>query len=462
MLRVRSSRIIANSSSEEFSGEIDIDGAKIVAVRTSTSSASEASELVDLLDLGDRLVTPAFVNSHTHCALSSLRGRVGDATAGNVVEDLFYRFESKLTAKDVRAFARMGAWENLLNGVGLVWDHYFFGEALAEGIRDTGLSAVVAPTLQDLGGPGAGRYPSELQATETLHGSADPGLFVALGAHAPDTVSDDLWQRIFEASKQLGVPVHSHLAQSLEEVERLKERSGKLPYSHLLDLGAGEVEALFAHALYVRDEELQRASERHHLVWCPYAALLFGFPARPDHWARAGASWTIATDCAASNDSFNVAKELRLAAGGRTLGVSFGSEYQRFLSGNTDASSVQSHRDETYADIPFDCSARGLLHHVWEGAGSLHAGFRAGEIAPGALANLAVWDTHSPVFWPAENPLRSIVFGDVSSALTSVFVAGKRIGDERPLSSFLAGLPEYRAHREEASARLEEVLERIS
>ena len=38
-------------------------------------------------DYGDRLVTPAFVNAHTHVNLSALRGSVGSAVArGNMVE----------------------------------------------------------------------------------------------------------------------------------------------------------------------------------------------------------------------------------------------------------------------------------------------------------------------------------------------------------------------------------------
>ncbi len=62
-------------------------------------------------DLGDALVSPAFVNAHTHNAMNPLRG-VGAAEElkVNVVERLFFRIERAFQPGDVRAFARMGAY----------------------------------------------------------------------------------------------------------------------------------------------------------------------------------------------------------------------------------------------------------------------------------------------------------------------------------------------------------------
>lgn len=55
---------------------------------------------------------------------------------------------SSLTEQDVDAFARLGAYDCLLSGTTCVWDHYYFGEAIAKAARSVGLCAVVAPTLQ--------------------------------------------------------------------------------------------------------------------------------------------------------------------------------------------------------------------------------------------------------------------------------------------------------------------------
>ena len=61
------------------------------------------------MDLGDRLLAPAFVNSHTHLAMVAFRGLLSSATLkGNVVTELFFNLETHLTPEDVYAFACMG------------------------------------------------------------------------------------------------------------------------------------------------------------------------------------------------------------------------------------------------------------------------------------------------------------------------------------------------------------------
>src|SRR5690606_21095883 len=141
---------------------------------------------------------------------------------------------------DVHAFARMGAYEALLSGTTTVWDHYYHGHALGHAIRDVGLTGVVAPTLQDLSGPGASHTERAIAATVAIAEDtelADAGIVVAVGPHATDTVSDSLWSRVVSLATELRVPVHVHLSQSVEEYLRSIERHGVSPIQHLEQLG---------------------------------------------------------------------------------------------------------------------------------------------------------------------------------------------------------------------------------
>lgn len=458
--RIASDHVVHGSGPEQTIGPgvVTIEGATIVAVE----APGEVSDGAPLLELPHHLLAPAFVNAHTHVALHALRGLVGSAASGNVVEDLFYRVESSMTAADVRAFARMGAWESLLSGVGLVWDHYFFGEALADGIADTGLAAVVAPTLQDVSGPGAGHVERALDATLALAEDARPTIFAALGPHATDTVSAELWARVIALSDRHDLPLHAHLAQSVEEVARAQERHGRSPLGWLRGLGVLEAaRCVFAHALYVDRAELDALEDRHALVCCPYAQLIFGFVARVDEWERAGCTWTVATDCAASNDSMSLRKELRFAAGTRTLGVAFSGAHERFLAGEGDADAVWAERQARWAAFDAIAEPRGLLARVWETAGGLHPGFQAGVIAPGALANLVAYDLEHPTFWPGKDPLTALVLGDVDGAIDAMWVGGEEIGERGDFARSIRRSERYAAHRQEASERLEALLAQL-
>ena len=156
-------------------------------------------------DLHDRLITPAFINPHTHLAMSFFRGLSGcELTKSNVISDFYFHIESKLSREDVLAFSRMGAFESLLLGVGMVWDHYYYGEQIAQAVSEVGLSAVVASTLQDVSGPGKTRLEENWQSTIDINSQKweRKGVYSAFGPHATNTVSDSLWKRISNLAEE--------------------------------------------------------------------------------------------------------------------------------------------------------------------------------------------------------------------------------------------------------------------
>ncbi|HEX6242522.1 MAG TPA: amidohydrolase family protein [Polyangiales bacterium] len=417
------------------------------------------------VDLGDRLVTPAFVNAHTHLALSFLRG-VPAGVRNNLVEDLYFHFESKLTAEDVRAFSRMGAYESLLSGVGFVWDHYYGGQAVAEALLDTGLAGVSAPTLQDLAGPDKHGADAALEATLAIAREAryrDAGVFAALGPHATDTVSPALFRRVAELAAQERLPVHLHLAQSYDELVRLEKREGRSPLALLLREGVLQraPHVVMAHALFSSEAELRTLDhDRHTLVFCPSSQLQFAFPAAVPLWSALGCRWAIATDCASSNDSMNLQKELRLAAGAASAAVTGSIGYSRFLERGRiqDAEETWQRRREDNARFAPHADSERLLGRVWHEPGSMHPGVLVGSIEPGALANLAIWDPEHPAFWPSDDPLRALAFGDTTQALFALYVAGKAIGTPGDFVHSIISTGAYRDARREAQERLRKLM----
>lgn len=414
-----------------------------------------------VLDYGSALITPAFVNAHTHLTMNFMRGRFDDLTAsGNAVEQLFFRVETQLEAADVRAFTRMGAYECLLSGVATVWDHYYFGEAVAQGLRDVGLPGVVAPTLQDLSGPGLGK--AEQGLSETLAIARDAalaraGIYAALGPHASDTVSAELWARLAQLAQQHGLPLHFHLAQSPEEVERVAERTGGSPVELLERAGVLAQPRVMAHGIYLSLAQAQRATAGPGwLVFCPASQTQFGVPARIDEWLAADVPFLVASDSGNSNDGLNVQEELRWVAGFRALSSSYGPAFADVLAqgGAEPARRVGLARAQAVARSSRLSDADYLLRKVWDDAGALHPAFRTGTIAPGALANLAVWDLDSPSCWPATAPLRALAFSNLSHALRQLIVLGEPRGTEGWFGSSLVNSQGYRDARREADERL--------
>lgn len=413
-------------------------------------------------DLGSLLVAPAFINAHTHLAMVGFRGLVGNASLrGNVVEDLFFRLESKMSAQDVRAFSRLGALESLRHGVARVWDHYYFAESIAAGFCDVGLRAVVAPTLQDLGGPGVAQLDAQLEATETLTAArwSERGIHAALGPHATDTVSAALWKRICAVAGRLDLPVHAHVAQSVEEYERISERHDASPMQWLEHLGvlAQAPHLLAVHAIFVTSRDLLRLDPRRHtLGYCPLSQLQFCFPAHVPSWQEAGIPWIVGTDCAMSNDAMNVQRELVHVAGIRGFGPTSSAAFAQFRrEPSLDAARrVDAERTAALDALGVLAEPATLLASVWSAPGRMHPAFTAGVIAAGAEADLLVLDPKHPCLWPGTDLLRALAYCDTSSALHGLMIGGAwRIG----LGQVDAWLQrdEHREATAEAEARLE-------
>ncbi|MGB0679722.1 MAG: amidohydrolase family protein [Polyangiales bacterium] len=421
---------------------------------------------IPLTDFGDRLLTPAFVDAHTHLALVALRALPAEhATCRNMVEQLFFRHEARLTAADVRAFTRLGAYECLLHGTGLVWDHYYFGEAVAAGMADAGLSAVVAPTLQDRSGPGQGRAEAQLAATEALTTATwrARGIWAAVGPHATDTVSAALWQQAIQLAERQGLPLHAHLAQSPEEYLRAQEERGCSPTAWLERIGAlaADLPQVFAHALFCDQADLARLGPRHCLVFCPFSQAIFGFPAPVASWAMRGLRWVVATDCAASNDAMQVQKELRMVAAQVSQRLVFHPNYGDFVRGGSEAEqqarvvAIAGQRQQLRAAHTALTRADALLQTVWERPGSLHPAFRAGSLRPGALANFVVWDRHAPGLWPLHQAQHALAFGQPSQAIYALVVRAEPVGTPGDVGRSLRCSAAYRETVQEATERLQ-------
>ncbi len=443
-----------------------MEGGRITAIEAPAAAQVRArKDNVPLLDFGDHPIVPGWVSGHAHLAMAPLRGIASRASQrGDVVADLFFAIESRLTPEDVRCFSAVGAYEALLAGVTEVWDHYYFGDQVAAALADVGLPGVVAPTLQDLGGPGLTSPDEVLGATERIAGSrhlADSGIHAAVGVHAADTVSPALFGEAAAAARRLGLPVHMHYLQSHAEVLALAARGEPAPKR--TDLLLERVEGLrvvLAHCLFATDHEVARLTEAGAtLAYCPWSQVQFGFLGPLAAWRRARGGVAFGGDTVASNDAVDPGRELLAAISDAALAVSYGVERRAHAEGKAgtgEAGTAERLEAARARSVPAESDALDLL------------GSALGFDLPGGPRGLVVGAPASFVVLEARHPAvgfdvpltRLLLHGSLTSAIHQVFARGNPVGEAGHLVSSVLDSPGYRARRDEARARSRALLNR--
>ncbi|NBO37241.1 hypothetical protein EBU99_01525 [bacterium] len=469
-LTVGSKRVLLHSPDKGWSIEpaiLQIDGNVMRNIKTHPN----AEQITATSHwFADDFITPGFVDSHTHLALNFLRGRVAaEQTAGNLVEDLFFKLEEQITAADVGAFTRMGAFECLLSGTTFVWDHYYHADAVADAMTQVGLTGTVAATLQDVSGPGKNEWEKSLTFTQALHGSeyhARLGVFAALGPHATDTVSEDLWRRVLDLSEHSALPIHTHVAQSPEEFQRIQSQYGCSPVDFLRRAGVLDAacQKHFVHMIYVSQKDFAYCKRDDiRLIACPHSQLIFHFPAAFLDWWRNGLKWSVGTDCAASNDTLRVQSELRTLATWPMASVGLSSEFSEFRRCATpiQAQGLSALRHSIANECAEHLQEQKLFNVLFFGAShGQPAHPKAAGFTAGSLANLTVWNWDDPVFWPGQAPLHSLIFSDIQPAMKGLMTLGRWRGTIGDVRRSILSSSDYKAARREATERLNALLNR--
>lgn len=208
---------------------------------TCPSAVVEASyQARDTIQLPHHLVIPGLINAHGHAAMSLLRGFADDLPLKPWLEEHIWPAESKHVSEAfVRDGTELAVAEMLLGGTTCFSDMYFFPEAAAEVIEKAGLRAQICIPVMDFPTPWATGPEEYLKKGELLleQYRKHPRIRMALGPHAPYTVSDETFVALKKVADKHRCPIQVHLHETAFEVTSSQDTLSKRPTERLLHLG---------------------------------------------------------------------------------------------------------------------------------------------------------------------------------------------------------------------------------
>ncbi|MDD1675993.1 MAG: amidohydrolase [Methanomicrobiales archaeon] len=265
------------------------------------------------------IVLPGLVNTHTHAAMTLLRGFADDMQLAEWLETKIWPMESHLTGEDVYWGTRLACLEMIRSGTIAFNDMYFFMKDAARAVKESGMKAVLSYGFIDLGD--ADRREKEIQATEEFviftKNLANPLIRPAVGPHAVYTVSRDSLRWLAEYSGQEKIGIHVHLSETEKEVEDCRSQTGMRPPALLDSCGILTPRTIAAHGCWLDQEECALLGQKGvHVSHNPQSNMKLAVNRAmpyPDLVA-AGVNITLGTDGCASNNSLDLFATMKTAA----------------------------------------------------------------------------------------------------------------------------------------------------
>ncbi len=365
------------------------------------------------VNLPTHAVTPGFVNSHTHAAMSLFRGVAEDLELNNWLQNYIWPLEGKWVSPDfVRSGTKLAFAEMIKSGTTCINDMYMFPDAVGEVARETGMRASLGMIVLEFPTAWA-QMASEYidKGIELYNMFKDDNLVsTVLAPHAPYTVANNTFDTIAMLSQQYNLPIHMHVHETAEEVSNSINEHGVRPIERLNKLGLVNSRLIAVHATQLIDEEIALlAQAKSSVSHCPKSNLKLASGICPiSKLLRNNVNVALGTDSAASNNSLNMLEEMRIAsllAKGSSL-------------------------DATVASVQ-----EVLRMATINGAKCLGLESSIGSLEVGKNADVAAINLDSLSSVPIYDPVAQIVHSATRNQISDVWIGGNRVLDNHALTS---------------------------
>jgi len=396
-------------------GAVAVSGDSVLAVGPE-AELRKACPATQVVDCCGKVLMPGLVNSHTHVAMTLMRGLADDLRLDVWLQGYMWPVEREFVSPDfVRLGTQLGCAELIRTGVTCFADMYFFEGNVAKATAEAGMRAVLGQSVLKFPAPDAVSFEDSLSAAREFielwkgHKLITP----SVAPHAPYTCTPEILRATAHLAAEFDVPLQIHIAETALEVENMRRENGMPVVPYVKKQGLFDAKVLAAHCIHIDEGEMHTllhagAGVAHN----PSSNLKLASGLAPiQKMLNLGLNVGIGTDGSASNNDLDMFEEVRLAA---------------FV-----AKTVSN--DPTA--VP---AATALKMATLLGARALHLGPVTGSLEQGKRADLILVDIsplhNSPRYRRDSDSIYSqLVYAAKATDVTDVMVNGKWLMQNREL-----------------------------
>lgn len=245
-------------------GAIAVKVGEIVAVGTRAEVTAKWAAAATIARPGAALM-PGLVNTHTHAAMSLLRGVADDRPLMEWLQKSIFPAEAKnVSPKFVTDGTLLAAAEMIRGGTTTFADMYYFESDVASAVEKSGLRAVLGETWLDFPVPAHKDLPESIRVTRAFleKWKGHPRVTAAVAPHAPYTCSKETLLAAKALADEFGAPLLIHLSETQDEQKTIREKTGMSPAKWLDSIGFLGPNVLAAHGVWLDADDLKLLAER--------------------------------------------------------------------------------------------------------------------------------------------------------------------------------------------------------
>ena len=392
---IKNGRVIYGENFEVVKADVLIEENSIVKVAKNITGAADT-----VIDAKGKVVSPAFINLHTHSPMGLFRGLADDLPLMDWLQNHIWPREAKLTREYTKVGAYLGALEMIKSGTGTFLDMYFFMDGVAEVVEESGLRGYLSYGMIDLGDPEKTEKEirEALRTMEFIEKLDSDRVHFVFGPHAPYTCSIALLKEVRRLANEHGKLITIHVSETMAEIGQITERYGKSPVVLLDDIGFLGRDVIIAHGVWLDSRDIQiLAREGVTVAHNPGSNMKLASGVMPlQRLLNAGVNVGLGTDGAASNNNLDMLDEMKLAALLHKV----------------------HNLDPTVADAK-------TVFRMATLNGAKALGIKAGMIKEGYLADVAVINFNQPHLRPMNNVISHLVYSANGNDVETTIVDGK-------------------------------------